>query len=415
MHARTGASALLIVAVLVAGVLAPAAADQEPVDQQSQIDDQIAQTRDDLEAASRQLLRAAVDLEQSRAQLPVARAAFDSALGSLRTARDRLSLIRQRLRELSAQQQKVTAEIALAQDRIAESEVLIARIVRYQYQTGGYAELQVILESESPTEFVQRLVATQSVTDSQTAVIDRLTTDKALLAAQEQQMQVTVEAIAAAELEAEGQVEQQQSLATKAREAKARIQALVRLREDALSVAAKERATEVKRLADLKAAQVALAAQIVSQTSSGSGLPNGQLQAPIPGAAMVQGVGWRVHPVYGYRSCHTGIDLSASSGTPIQAARGGTVVWTKAELSGPYGNNTLIDHGDGLSTFYAHQTSFAVSPGDRVKTGQVIGYVGSTGYATGPHLHFEVHINGVPYDPMGWFGGTKTPQSEFCP
>ncbi len=91
------------------------------------------------------------------------------------------------------------------------------------------------------------------------------------------------------------------------------------------------------------------------------------------------------------------------------------MIWTRAELSGPYGNNTLVDHGDGLSTFYAHQTSFAVSPGQRVKAGETIGYVGSTGYSSGPHLHFEVHINGVPHDPMGWFGGQKTPQSQFCP
>jgi murein DD-endopeptidase MepM/ murein hydrolase activator NlpD len=120
--------------------------------------------------------------------------------------------------------------------------------------------------------------------------------------------------------------------------------------------------------------------------------------------------------VYNYKSCHTGIDLSASSGTPILAARGGHVIWTNADLSGPYGNNTLIDHGDGLSTFYAHQSSFNVNPGQRVRSGQVIGYVGTTGYSTGPHLHFEVHINGVPHDPMGWFGGgSKAPQSEFCP
>ena len=91
------------------------------------------------------------------------------------------------------------------------------------------------------------------------------------------------------------------------------------------------------------------------------------------------------------------------------------MIWTKAELDGPYGNNTLIDHGNGLSTFYGHQSGFAVSPGEHVSKGEVIGYVGTTGYSSGPHLHFEVHVNGVPYDPMGWFGGSKTPMSEFCP
>jgi murein DD-endopeptidase MepM/ murein hydrolase activator NlpD len=409
-------SALLLVSALAAGALAPAAADDDLTDKQAKIDDQISQTRDDLEGASQKLEAAAADLEQSRAQLPGARAAVDAAMGRLGSAQDRLELIRQRLRELRAQQQKVEVEIEQAQKRIAYSQILIARIVRYQYQSGGFAELQMILESESPTEFIQRLVATQSVTDSQSAVIDQLTTDEAVLAAREQQMQVTAEAIEAAQIEAQDQVERLKSLAQRAREAKAKVKELISLRAKALAVAEEEQQAEKERLADLKAAQEALAAQVAAAASSGAGLPNGELNSPIPGAPMVQGVGWRTHPVYGYLSCHTGIDLSASSGTPIQAARGGVVIWTKADLSGPYGNNTLVDHGDGLSTFYAHQSAFNVSPGQRVQTGDVIGYVGTTGYSTGAHLHFEVHINGVPYDPMAWFDGSPMrSQSQFCP
>ena len=68
----------------------------------------------------------------------------------------------------------------------------------------------------------------------------------------------------------------------------------------------------------------------------------------------------------------------------------------------------LVDHGGGLVTMYAHMTSFAVGNGASVGSGQTIGYVGSTGWSTGPHLHFEVHINGVPYNPMGWFGASRT-------
>jgi murein DD-endopeptidase MepM/ murein hydrolase activator NlpD len=415
VRVRRAGSALLVVAALVLAALGPASAGQDLGDKQDQLDNKISDAQHDLESASKALKQAAASLADTRAELPAARAAYAAAAAKLNTAKDRLKLIKQRLDELKAQQEKVATEIELAEQRILDSEILISRIVRYQYQTGGYGELEVVLESESPTEFVQRLMATQSVTESQASVIDQLTEDQAVLSAQQQQMEVTEEAIQVAEDEAQKQVDRLSTLTGKAQEAQATIKQLIRQRSDALAVAEDERAAEKKRLNALKAAQAALAAQISAQTSNGSGLPNGELQQPIPGASMVQGVGWRVHPVYGYRSCHTGIDLSASSGTPIQAARGGRVVWTKAELSGPYGNNTLIDHGDGLSTFYAHQSSFNVSPGQRVKTGQVIGYVGATGYATGPHLHFEVHINGVPYDPMGWFGGSKTPQSKFCP
>jgi murein DD-endopeptidase MepM/ murein hydrolase activator NlpD len=412
VRARAALAAVAATAALMAGLLAPASAD-DLIDKADQLDQQINETESALEGASKRLQRAAAELSDAQAKLPAARAAYSAAAGRLSSARDRLSLIRQRLRELRAQQEKVLIQIEQAQKRITRSETLIGQIVRYQYQTGGYAELQVVLDAESPTDFVQRVMATQSVTDSQSQIIDQLNADKAVLAAQEQQMQVTEEAIAATEAEAEQQVEELQGLTAEAQAAKREVKSLISQRADALQVAADEKAAEEQRLADLQAAQEALAAQIAQSASSGTA--TGRLIWPLPGYAPGGGVGWRVHPVYGYRSCHTGQDISAPSGTEIIAARAGVVIRVESDLSGPYGNNTLIDHGNGLATFYAHQSSFAVEQGDRVSKGEVIGYVGSTGYSTGSHLHFEVHINGVPHDPMGWFGGSKTPQSEFCP
>src|ERR1700742_2734349 len=100
---------------------------------------------------------------------------------------------------------------------------------------------------------------------------------------------------------------------------------------------------------------------------------------------------------------HPGIDISVPEGTPIRAALGGTVVFTQSEAeSGGYGNYTCIDHGGGLSTCYAHQSEFLVSPGQQVSQGQIIGLSGNTGYSTGPHVHFEVRIFGEVTDPMGY-------------
>lgn len=100
---------------------------------------------------------------------------------------------------------------------------------------------------------------------------------------------------------------------------------------------------------------------------------------------------------------HPGIDIAVPEGTPIHAALSGSVVFTEPEASsGGYGNYTCIDHGGGLSTCYAHQTSFAVSAGQSVSQGEVIGYTGCTGYCLGPHLHFEVRIFGEVTDPMGY-------------
>ena len=97
---------------------------------------------------------------------------------------------------------------------------------------------------------------------------------------------------------------------------------------------------------------------------------------------------------------HEGIDISVPEGTPVRAAKPGTVIL--AAYTGGYGNYTCVDHGGGLSSCYAHQSSFAVSSGDQVDQGEVIGYSGNTGSSTGPHLHFEIRVNGSAVDPLGY-------------
>ena len=134
--------------------------------------------------------------------------------------------------------------------------------------------------------------------------------------------------------------------------------------------------------------QLAAAQSATDSTPSASGLiwpVNGPVTSP-----------------FGYRwgRLHAGIDIGVPYGTPIHAAAAGTVVL--AAWTGGYGNYTCIDHGGGLATCYAHQSSYAVSAGAQVSQGQVIGYVGSTGHSFGAHLHFEVRINGTPVDPLGY-------------
>jgi len=122
-----------------------------------------------------------------------------------------------------------------------------------------------------------------------------------------------------------------------------------------------------------------------------------EFRPPLEDIDLGSGFGMRVHPILRYERLHAGVDLSAPSGTAILAAAKGKVVL--AEPRGGYGNCVVISHGFGIATVYAHQSRLSVQPGDKVEAGDVIGAVGSTGLSTGPHLHFETRVRGVPVDP----------------
>lgn len=169
---------------------------------------------------------------------------------------------------------------------------------------------------------------------------------------------------------------------------------------------------KVKELQAQKAAEEAarkayLAAQNKPSYSGGSSASSGYFSWPVPSCTYITSkFGYRVHPIFGTTKYHAGVDIAASSGATIQAAAGGTV--SIAEYSDSYGYYCVIYHSNGTTTLYAHMNAQpCVSVGDTVSKGQVIGYVGSTGWSTGPHCHFEIRVNGSCVDPLSYFAGTS--------
>jgi murein DD-endopeptidase MepM/ murein hydrolase activator NlpD len=129
------------------------------------------------------------------------------------------------------------------------------------------------------------------------------------------------------------------------------------------------------------------------------GLPGGDWRYPLSGKLRVTSP-YGVHRE-GHKVAHTGIDWGAAMGTPIYAPKAGII--SSTDFNKIYGNRTILDLGGGIQAMFGHQSKFAVKPGQHVKAGQLIGYVGSTGNSTGPHLHFETWVNGKTVNPLSWF------------
>jgi murein DD-endopeptidase MepM/ murein hydrolase activator NlpD len=172
----------------------------------------------------------------------------------------------------------------------------------------------------------------------------------------------------------------------------------------ALESASAQIAAKLQAVQAAARAQAAQAAASHASSSDGSTTDTTPAPAPAPSGpvSFVWPLSGPVTSPFGMRwgTLHPGIDIGVPTGTPIHAAAAGTVIWC-GWMSG-YGNLVMIDHGSGLASLYGHQSRIAASCGEQVAAGQLIGYVGSTGFSTGPHLHFEIRLNGSPVDPLGY-------------
>jgi murein DD-endopeptidase MepM/ murein hydrolase activator NlpD len=372
------------------------------------IDKQVAEASEALTEASEAVVAAAESLKDAQAKLPAARetmalasakeveakGVYNKAAGDLVTAK----------LAYAAALVKVTSKEA----EISQLQKKVDQFARSVYQQGPTSQWEIILESESPSDLTVRLQNIKAVSLSTAKSLDNLLGAKEQLvsdAATAEEVRLDMQRVA--DIAAQALIDAQNA-ADKAAAAKVEVDKLVKQESAALKVAEDDKAAVQKQYDELRAEQLRIAALAKAAGTQGPVDPQatGPLSGPLPGRAAGGSVGWRIHPVYKYKSCHTGVDSGAPSGTPIRAAASGVVLSTS--VSRAYGNMTLIDHGDGMVTMYAHQSQFGVSPGQAVGNQDVIGYVGSTGFSTGPHLHFEVHLNGVPYNPMGWFGASRT-------
>lgn len=355
----------------------------------------ISEARAEREALREERAAAAAELDAARAEDAEVAAALRDITDLVNAHQARLDEVG---RQLAVNQQiAVDAEAAVAEadSREAELEDEILQLAVSGYVNAGEQSTAALLASEDFGEVLRQNELLASANGNAGDVLEELRILQEDRAVAEAEAEAAVAATAALQTEMETiQADYQAQQAVQA-ELKAEMEARVADWES--QVAAIE--AEDQELADfIRAEERRLnPTPVVTSSAPAPGTPSvSGFQWPISGRVS-SGFGYRVHPIFGTRRLHRGIDVGASSGTPIAAAKGGTVIL--AGWNGGYGNCVVISHGDGITSLYAHQSSLAVSVGDTVSRGDIVGYVGSTGQSTGPHLHFEIRVSGTAVDP----------------
>ena len=310
-------------------------------------------------------------------RLDAKQAELDRAVAELDTAKKRLAVMRAHLKR---------ALIALRERLVAI------------YETGTPDLLSVIVGANGYDELVNRTEYLDRIHGMDDAIVGRVRELR-------DQVKRTVERLRSAK----DRIEAARDTIAAEERALASARAAVEQRQSALVAA---RASRVAALKKIEKTERDLDGDVTSIQAELAALLGESASAPLPAGPIRYGSGQLIWPVDGpvvsgfgmrWGRMHEGIDIAVPAGTPIRAAASGSVVLLQSEAeSGGYGNFTCLDHGGGLQTCYAHQSSFATSAGESVSQGEVIGYVGCTGHCFGDHLHFEVRVNGAPTDPLGY-------------
>lgn len=352
---------------------------------------QIAQSLQDLQKKQQELDNKRNEIQQQQNQLQNQQSTSEDKLEGLQqtiVATDqqidqteaKLAEAEKHLNALQAEEVKLQA----AYD--ASQKATVARLQFLQRQQGseGWA---VLLQSQDFNEFLDRRYQLKRVYQADKSVLDDLEEKAKKLAAQKAVVEEQKNQVALLRQQLLSQKQQYEA------EAQSEQQLIARLKQERTALEAAE--------AQLAQDSEQIGAMIRQKIAASTGIIRGTGRFIYPAnASITSGFGTRVHPILGYRRFHSGVDFGASYGSTVRAADSGRVIF--AGWYGGYGQAVIIDHGNGLTTLYGHNSRLFVQEGQMVQQGQAISAVGSTGLSTGPHLHFEVRQNGTPINPMGY-------------
>jgi len=296
--------------------------------------------------------------------------------------------IQAQINSLNQQIDKKTEEIEAAEKKMEEENALLRKRIRVMYENGQTAYWQMLLSSENVLDFIERYELVNQMIESDKSLVTELTNKNKQIELERQELEADKRVIEAAKRQ---ETENKNKLVTS------------RSSKDSKMKLLETNAAELQKQLDReKAESDAIEAELRALSGKSTVVyDNSAFIWPLPATSkkLTCDYGYRTHPVTGVKkSFHTGIDIgNAPTGTNIYASKSGKVI--KAGWNTAYGNMIIIDHGNDISTLYGHASKLLVSVGDTVTQGQIIAKVGSTGYSTGPHLHFEFRENGKSVNP----------------
>lgn len=408
---RRRLAALCAVAVSAVVLSAPlASAEDDLKDKQKQVERQIEQAHGELEGSSAATAKAARALRGAEASLAAAQGRLDATRVELAAAQQRDVEMQAQLDQAIAALAQARLDLEEGRRQVALQKEAVAELVADIYEQGdprliGFA---AIAEASDPGDMTRAIAFNESYNDREHSVLEAVEQAEAALAAQEAAVETHKGQIAQARAEAAANLKTRQTLEQQAAAQTAEVQGLVNQRAAAHAAAAAAARADRAVLAGLKKQEQKIIAELRrrAQAAAGSGgNRGGYLSYPVNGP-VTSPYGYRTHPIWGDQRLHNGVDFGAPCGAPLYAAADGRVMARGGGDWDPSGNWLYIDHGGvagvGLSVSYSHAIRYIVGDGQRVKRGQVVGYVGSTGWSTGCHLHFTVKENGNNVDPMKW-------------
>ena len=416
ISARKAFVAGIVVLALAAAALAgPASAGKrDDLERQKRgVNGQLGDAKKSYDQSSKQFARAVDALQTAQRQLDAAEAHLGSTRGELATAEARDAQMQAELIKSEAELDVAVAQFAKGKKELAASERVVQQYTVESLQEGdrGLRAFGDLLRGESPTRYSEKISLSDSVSDAQLATMQRLAASKVMLKLHREKVQELRDQVAAERAAAAANLVRMQQLEADAQDQAEEVDRLVGERAEARDSAAAIKRDDEKQLRQLERERASLNARLAAlarkdRKSGGKGAGGdggGTLSRPV-GGPVTSPYGMRKHPITGVYKLHDGTDFSAGCGTPIRAAAAGKII--EQYFNGGYGNRVILNNGikrgKSVVTTYNHLSRYAKRRGAHVSRGEVIGYVGSTGYSTGCHLHFMVIANGRTTNPMGW-------------